>query len=326
MTTAQARGDNRVGVMTNGWPALELRYLAALRAIAEEGSFGRAADRLGYTQSAISQQIAALERIVGRRLIERPGGRRPGTLTEAGEVLLGHATAIEARAQAARADLAALDEGTAGLVHMGTYQSVGARVLPRIMREFGRAWPDVEIRLFEAASDEELLEPVRDGRLDLTFVLLPPTDGPFATRELLYDHYMLVTAAGDPLTAGGQAPGLEEIAGRPLIGFPGCRHEKRIEAELQALGVDVATIFRSEDNATIQGLVAEGMGIALMPRLTVDLSDARISAVELDNLLPPRVIGLAWHRDRRLSPAVRAFVEVAAAVCGRAPTEPVRTP
>jgi DNA-binding transcriptional LysR family regulator len=301
----------------NGWLALEPRYLAALRAIAAEGSFGRAADRLGYTQSAISQQIAALERIVGRRLIERPGGRRPVMLTEAGELLLGHATAIEERAQAARADLAALDEGTAGLLHVGTYQSVGARVLPQVIREYAAAWPDIEIRLHEAAHDEELLALVRDGQLDLTFVLLPPTDGPFATRELLLDPYLLVTAADDPLTAGGRAPGLEEIAGRPLIGFPGCRHEKRIEAELHAAGVDVATTFRSEDNATIQGLVAQGVGIALMPRLTVNLSDARIRAVGLDGKVPPRVIGLAWHRDRRLSPAVHAFVETAAASASR---------
>src|SRR5215208_7063252 len=94
--------------------AVELRHLLALQAIAEHRSFGRAAVALGYTQSAISQQIAALERAVGERLVERPGGPRPVSLTEAGQLLLRHAEAIVARMQAAAADLAAYSDGEAG--------------------------------------------------------------------------------------------------------------------------------------------------------------------------------------------------------------------
>ena len=90
------------------WLGVELRHLAALQAVAEEGSFGRAATRLGYTQSAVSQQIATLERLVGVRLVERPGGPRPVSITEAGTVLLRHADGIVARLRAAQADLAAL--------------------------------------------------------------------------------------------------------------------------------------------------------------------------------------------------------------------------
>ena len=96
------------------WFGLDLRHLVALKTIADEGSFGRAAERLGYTQSAISQQIATLERIVGLRLIERPGGPRPISLTEAGRILLRHAEAIQARLLAAKADMAALEAGDAG--------------------------------------------------------------------------------------------------------------------------------------------------------------------------------------------------------------------
>src|SRR5581483_5340446 len=79
------------------WPGLQIRHLAALAALAQEGSFGRAAERLGYTQSAISQQIAALERLVGQRLVERPGGTRPVRLTPAGHLLEEHAEAILSR-------------------------------------------------------------------------------------------------------------------------------------------------------------------------------------------------------------------------------------
>ncbi|HYU16098.1 MAG TPA: LysR family transcriptional regulator, partial [Candidatus Acidoferrum sp.] len=128
---------------SENWLGLELRHLIALKAIAEEGTFGRAAASLGYTQSAVSQQIAMLERIVGQKLIDRPGGPKPVSLTEAGELLLRHADAIAARLQAAQADLAALDAGDGGPLRIGTYQSVGARVLPALFREFSEQWPDV---------------------------------------------------------------------------------------------------------------------------------------------------------------------------------------
>src|SRR5438874_5001319 len=101
------------------WLGVELRHFAALQAVAEEGTFGRAAQRLGYTQSAISQQIATLEKIVGQRLIDRPGGPRHVSLTEAGRVLLRHAEGITARLKAAQADLAALSAGDAGPLRIG---------------------------------------------------------------------------------------------------------------------------------------------------------------------------------------------------------------
>src|SRR6476619_7558995 len=162
---------DRANLAEQHWLGLELRHLVALKAIAEEGTFGRAAQRLGYTQSAISQQIAMLERIVGQKLIDRPGGPRPVSLTEAGELLLRHADAIAARLQAAQADLAALDAGDAGPLRIGTYQSVGAKVLPQLLREFSDQWPQVEITLQESADDRDLIHLVERGELDLSFVV-----------------------------------------------------------------------------------------------------------------------------------------------------------
>src|SRR5579871_1917091 len=139
MTETYQALDNR------GWLGIELRHFAALRAIAQEGSFWRAAERLGYTQSAISQQLQTLERIVGVRLVERPGGPRAISLTEAGTLLLGHADSIVDRLEAARADMHALATGAVGTLRIGTFQSVGARVVPEVMRRFGRQWPGVEV-------------------------------------------------------------------------------------------------------------------------------------------------------------------------------------
>src|SRR5438270_1877314 len=155
------------------WNALDLRHLSALEAVARTGSFANAAKELGYTQPAVSQQIAGLERIVGRRLFERQSGPRPVELTEAGALLLRHAEAIHARLAAARADMDALAAGTAGTLRVGTFQSVAARIMPDLVRRFSAEWPDVEVRLTELDDDEDLLGLVERGDLDLTFVMFP---------------------------------------------------------------------------------------------------------------------------------------------------------
>jgi molybdate transport repressor ModE-like protein len=305
---------------TDGWLGVELRHLAALQAVAEEGSFGRAAERLGYTQSAVSQQIQALERIVGQRLVERPGGPRRVSLTEAGELLLRHAEGIVARLQAAQADLAAFAEGSAGTLRVGTYQSVGARVLPRLLREFTDAWPSVSVQLTEWSDDGELLRLVERGELDFSFVMLPVEAGPFEPVELMLDPHVLVVPADSELARRPKPPSLREVAGMPLIGNRLCRSVHQVETRLRDAGAEPQIVFRSDDNGTIQGLVAAGVGVALVPLLTVDTGDEGTAVLSLADV-PPRRIGIAWHRDRYRSPAARAFVDLARDVCARVEAE-----
>jgi molybdate transport repressor ModE-like protein len=295
----------------DSWLGLELRHLIALKAIAEHGTFGRAAKELGYTQSAISQQIATLERIVGQRLIDRPGGPRPVSLTESGELLLRHADAIAARLQAAQADLAALDAGDAGPLRIGTYQSVGAKVLPALLREFTEQWPKVEITLRESADDQELAALVERGELDLTFVVLPLGPGLYETAELFRDPYVLVVPSGSPLAGRDRPPSVRELVEHPLISYRTCRTTQRVEDRLRQSGRDPNIVFRSDDNGTVQGLVAAGVGIGVIPLLAVDETDEAIEVVDLGDRVPPRLIGLAWHRDRRRTRAAQAFVELA---------------
>jgi DNA-binding transcriptional LysR family regulator len=298
------------------WLGLDLRHLVALKTIADEGSFGKAAERLGYTQSAVSQQIAALERIVGLRLIERPRGPRPISLTEAGRILLRHAEAIQARLLAAKADMSALEAGDAGRLRVGTFQSVGTKIIPTLLRRFGESHPLVEVLLRESQDEGELLEMIERGELDLTFWTLPVTaGGPHEVVELLRDPYVLLVPAGSSLAALTRTPTLKEIALQPLIGFNKCSAMDQVESQLSAAGRRPNFVFRSDNNGTVQGLVGAGVGVSVSPRLTVEEDDPSIEIVDLQGRIPPRVIGLVWHRDRHRSPAAAAFVESASALC-----------
>jgi DNA-binding transcriptional LysR family regulator len=294
------------------WLGIELRHLIALEAVSREGSFGRAATSLGYTQSAVSQQIAMLERIVGERLVERPGGPKPVSLTEAGRLLLGHAQAIVARLSAAQADLAALSDGAAGVLRVGIYQSIGARVLPELMRRFSASWPLVDVQLTELADDGELLGLVERGELDLTFSDMPLTEGPFEAVELLRDPYVLLLPPDSPLVQRTSPPTTREIAELDLIGYRSCRSLDKIST---AFREPLHFVFRSDHNGTIQGLVAAGVGAAMLPRLAIEPHDGSVVERELTGRVPPRVISIAWHRDRYRSPAAKAFVETAREVC-----------
>ena len=301
------------------WLGVELRHLLALEAVAREGSFGKAAVSLGYTQSAVSQQIAMLERIVGQRLIERPGGPRPVSLTEAGRLLLTHAEAIAARLAAAQADLNALGDGEAGTLRVGVFESVGQRILPEVMRRFLESWPKVHVALTESADDTELLSSVERGELDVTFADLPLVEGPFESLELLRDPYVLVVPAASELAQRAVAPPVREIAALDLIGPRHCRSLVQLEGVFRQ---PLRFVFRSDHNQTVQALVAAGVGAALVPRLTVDPHDDATALLELPKL-PPRLIGLAWHRDRYRAPAARSFVETAEAVSAALRLEPV---
>jgi molybdate transport repressor ModE-like protein len=289
------------------WLGIELRHFLALEAVARTGSFGKAAASLGYTQSAVSQQIATLERIVGQRLIERPGGPKPVSLTEAGRLLLTHADAIAARVAAAQADLTALEDGQAGTLRVGVFQSVGQRILPEVMRRFIGAWPQVDVSLTESADDTELLALVERGELDLTFSDLPLVEGPFDSVELMRDPYVLVVPSDSPLLDRSSPPSYREIAEHDLIGHKHCRTLAKIEA---GFGRPMRFVFRSDHNQTVQALVAAGVGLALVPQLTMDPEDESTALIELPKI-PPRIIAVAWHRDRYRTPAGRAFVETA---------------
>jgi len=296
----------------DNWQSVDLKHLRALAAVAETGTFWAASEKLSTSLSTVSDHIGALEALVGQRLIERSRGRRTVRLTEAGRLLLGHAEAIEARLRAAEADFRAYAAGKAGGLRVGIYQSVANKVLPDVMRRFKARWPDVDVQITEGTHDTQLVEAVERGELDMTFAIQPIPDGPFEVRELMRDPYVLVAAASDAERwVGAQA---SELDGAAMVGFQPGKHQDQAEDFLARLGVRPRFVFRSNDNGTLQAMVAAGLGVALVPLLAVDQSDPKVRILKLVEPMPPRVVVIVWHRDRYRPPALSSFVDTALAV------------
>ena len=203
----------------NGFRSLELRHLSAFDAVARHRSFTAAAEELGYSQSAVSQQISDLERIAGTRVFTRFAGPRPVELTEAGRVLLGHARPVLARMDAISVDLNALAHGAVGDLRIGTFQSAATNLLPPLLMTFRQAWPRIEVTLFESGSHDEIDHQVERGALDLAFSHPPVPDGvPLEYTDLLTDPYLLVVGRSHQLARRSAVRSLKTLGQIDLVG------------------------------------------------------------------------------------------------------------
>lgn len=293
---------------------VQLRHLVALRAVAREHSFGAAARSLGFTQSAVSQQIAALEHIVGESLFERPGGPKPVRITAAGETLLRRAEAVLEELRRAEDDLADLRDGAAGRVSVGTFESVSVNILPEVIRFLRSERPGIEISLYESNEQLELLGKLEEGELDVTFVAAPMVDSGFEVEELYVDPFVVVSPIGRELGEDG-AVAPSRLSRIQLIGQPLNSCQVMLEAGLRQKGVEPNIVFRSTDNTAVQAMVRSGMAHAVMPRLGVNLDDRDVVVERIDPEIPPRTIGLAFRPDRPWTRTIDMFLAVTRKVC-----------
>jgi DNA-binding transcriptional LysR family regulator len=287
---------------------IELRHLAAMAAVADEGSFGRGATRLGYTQSTVSQQIAALERAVGGPVFDRPGGPKPVRITPLGSVVLAHGREVLARAGAL---VDAVDRFTAGegRIDIGTFQSVSTVILPPIVRRLREEYPGCDIRLSEEEADQP-----RIGDLDLLFY-----DGLIADdvehRKLLDDPYLLVAATG---TFPEGAVTVPQLDNQPMVAWPLKGDQAGMEQALARGGARPQVVFRTAVNDAQLSMVRAGLGSTVLPWLAVHgagvLADPRLSVHELRPALPPRPIYLHWRAGHSGSPLTRRAIEIATEV------------
>jgi len=303
-------------MLSDLFPGLDLRHLAAFSAVAKTGSFARAAEMLGYTQPAVSQQVAALEKIVGQRLFERSSGRAQATLTEAGSILAGHVDELTARMAVAKQDLIDLARGEAGSIRVGAFQSALACILPHVLQRYNSRYPAVQVEAMESNNDIPLLQQVKQGTLDFAFALLPLDSQTFAYRELVLDEFVLVSKRGGSLPT--RIDSHDQLHGLPLIVYRTCRSATALVAFLDSQLGEPNIVFRSDDNAAIEEMVRAGLGVAILPRLWTSLgTNEGVELTPLTGIVPPRVVVLAWRADRTLTPAQQAFVDVAAAMYPR---------
>jgi DNA-binding transcriptional LysR family regulator len=290
---------------------LELRHLVALDAVATHGTFARAADVLGYTQSAVSQQIAALERTVDAKVFDRPGGPRSVELTPFGEVLLERGRDLLRRVDALGHELDRFREGHLGHLTVGTFQSISSTVLPVIVGRFREMSPDVSIQLFETDADEALNDQLMSGETEVAFVVGDVAEG-LESRHLLTDPFVLIARPGQ--FPAGVVP-IADLAREPMIGQRENSCQLLNEAGLRASGHEPNYVFRSNDNGTVSAMVRAGMGVAVMPLLCTEPEDPRTSLHDLDPVIPGRNVSIAWRSGRTLSPAAAAFIDLATEVC-----------
>lgn len=292
---------------------VEIRHLEALRAVVEEGTFRGAAAVLGYSQAAISQQIAALEQAVGHSVLDRPGGPRAAVLTPTGRILLRHGQAILEELAQARAEVADLHSGTSGRLVCGTFQSASVQLLPSIVRIVLQNNPNLRVRVIEEAENEFLLERLRAGQLDLTFVAGPLTVDDVELHDIGIDPYVVVVADDDQTRELTHYP-VTDLIGVGLIGEHPGGTQASIQSALRVHGVNPHYLFRSNDNGAIQAMARTGLGPAIMPLLAVDTADPEVRVLPLDPPIPPRTIQLALPRAPLRTAAAETFARVAVEV------------
>jgi DNA-binding transcriptional LysR family regulator len=180
-------------------------------------------------------------------------------------------------------------------------------LLPAIVKQLRVEHPRLDIRLFEAEDDLSLDAKVRDGELDVAFIV-GQRDRDLETAVLLDDHFVLITPAGE--LPPGPFP-TAQLDARSFVGYPSGSCQIDIEAGLRDAGAVPTFVFRTVDNGAVTAMVRAGMGWAVMPLLALDLDDPSIDLHPLEPPVPPRQVCAVWRRDRTLSPVARRLVEIA---------------
>lgn len=284
--------------------------------LVETGSFSRAATLGRVTQSAVSQQVRALEQRFGKRLVDR-GGRRGALTTEAGRLLYVEAKAVVERFRALEDALRGEPKTIAGTVRVATVYSVGLHELPPYVKQFLRAHPGVNVRL-EYARTNRVVEGCLDGSLDLGIVALPSRRRELAVVPLRADELVFVAAPEHPLAQRRRVP-VKALAGESFIAFDrDIPTRKAIDAILRRHRARVVYTMEFDNIETIKRSVEAGIGVSVLPAKAVE-NEARIGTLITRPFSEGpfyRDVGILVRRGRELSAPAKAFVELLSANMG----------
>ncbi len=295
---------------------LDVRRLLILREVARHGSFSAAARALKYSQSAVSQQIATLEREADARLIERIG--RTVRLTDAAWALVRRTEVIVAELAAADAELRALASGHGGRIRLSTFASAATSLVPAALTRFRATHPEVEVELSLVESPTDATGRVRAGEVDLALLvqpLDPSATGPTGIRlhPLFEDPMLAVLPAGHDLTTRAEIA-LTDLAAEPWVlgGGADCPDRDLILRACRMAGFEpaVAIRFPTDDYNAVQGMVAAGAGVTVLPRLALAVPRADVVTRPLSGGLARRVVAATGET---VPAAVRAALDLLSA-------------
>jgi DNA-binding transcriptional LysR family regulator len=289
---------------------LDSRRLRVLLEVARSGSLAAAADALGYTPSAVSQQIRALEREVGTVVLERRG--RGVALTDPGRALAAHAQGVVDALDAAEAEVHAIAGLRSGILRLGWFSTAGAILVPRAIALFRDRHPDIALVLEEADPDESARR-LFTGDLDLAvtyeFRLDAPLPADLDLTPLLEDYLHIALPPGHRL-AGRRRIAMRELADETWI--QGVRRGSTLAtlpAACREAGFEPQIAFQTDDPMAWQGLVAAGVGIAVIPQLTLPIARPDIVVCRLDAPSLVRRVSAAMPSGRYRPPAAGAMAE-----------------
>jgi DNA-binding transcriptional LysR family regulator len=295
---------------------LDVKRLRVLREVGLRGSFSAGAQALGYTQPAVSRQVALLERETGATLIERrPGGVR---LTDAGELLVSHADAVLTRLRDAEEQLNELLSMRAGKLRLSTLTSAAATIVPLAITEFRRRLPDVELSV-SLADPSSVLPLLRAGEVDLALcndashLELPGLDG-----VVLFEEPMFVALPRQHRLTGRKRLRLSELSGERwmLATAHTCPDCNRFVRACHAAGFDPDIAFHNDDYTAVLGFVGAGVGLAPVPEMVARNAGPDIRICSLQGVKIMRPICVVMPGSYQSRPA-RAMVEVLRAVSDR---------
>jgi DNA-binding transcriptional LysR family regulator len=294
--------------MTSIESQIELRGLRALVAVADSGSFRAAAAQLGYTQSAISHQVAELERAVGTSLFTRPGGRGHVSLTAAGEAAYRHARRTFTELHALEAGVRSASGGARTVVRVALFQTAAAELLPAALRLLREEWPGVEVVLSETGDDPRLVDWLAQGRVDLALTINQQPDDRIELIRLFEDPWVVLTRR-DSALAEAERPSFDLLDGEDVVAWTSrWEIQGELEAAWRRRGINPHVVYRTDDNLALQRLVAAGLGHACVGRLAAQRAiDPSLTWFAPPDILTPRTVALCHPRRRDLAEAAQAL-------------------
>lgn len=286
---------------------MELHQLRYVVAVADLGSFTRAAEKCLVAQPSLSQQIIKLERELGRPLFERLG--RTVRLTEAGRAFYDQAVSVLGSVDEIRERVTAATDPGQGTINIGAIPTIAPYLLPPLLKDFSKLFPQATVALHEHFT-EFTLRGCLEGELDVGVIASLPEDNLLHAETLLSEELLLALPPRHPLLKKRQVT-LEHVAGEPfvLLNEIHCLGEQILGFCKQKECVPMIRC-RSAQLLTVQELVALGHGISLVPAMARAMDRGRRCEYRsLADPRPTRTIRMVWHKDRYQSPLVKAFIQ-----------------